>query len=58
MIVNRETLDVLPVTDEVLRAVSGRYESEVEQGALAWSNELVLHVIELKTNGPAKSLKG
>ena len=25
-------------------------------GELAWSNELVLHVIELKTNGPAQAL--
>jgi hypothetical protein len=32
--------------------------SEVEVGALSWSNELVLHVIELKTNGPAGSLTG
>jgi hypothetical protein len=27
-------------------------------GALSWSNELVLHVLELKTNGPAGSLAG
>jgi gamma-glutamyl:cysteine ligase YbdK (ATP-grasp superfamily) len=27
-------------------------------GALNWSNELVLHVIELKTGGPAPSLEG
>ena len=33
------------------------YESEVELGKLRWSNELVLHVIELKTNGPAGELK-
>lgn len=25
---------------------------------MCWSNELVLHVIELKTNGPARSLSG
>lgn len=56
MIVDRNTLDVLPVTDEVIKAVAGDYVSEIETGALAWSNELVLHVIELKTNGPAASL--
>ena len=53
MIVDRNTLDIKPITDELLRAVSGSYTSEVERGDIAWSNELVLHVVELKTNGPA-----
>jgi carboxylate-amine ligase len=30
----------------------------VQRGDIAWSNELCLHVIELKTNGPARSLSG
>lgn len=58
MIVHRETLDVLPVCDEIIYAVTGNYDSEIEMGALNWSNELVLHVIELKTNGPAKKTEG
>jgi len=58
MIVDRQSLDVLPITDKVMHAVAGGYESEVEMGALSWSNELALHVIELKTNGPATSLVG
>lgn len=58
MIVNGETLSVQPVADEVLRSVAGEYTSEVEFGDIAWSNELALHVIELKTNGPASSLNG
>lgn len=58
MLVARDTLDVRPVTDEVLKKISGSYDSEVERGDLAWSNELVLHVIELKTNGPVDSLSG
>ena len=57
MIVDAGTLDARPLTDEVLKAVCGRYDSEVEQGELNWSNELVLHVIELKTNGPAGALE-
>ncbi|MBN1345428.1 MAG: glutamate--cysteine ligase [Phycisphaerae bacterium] len=57
-IVGRDDLDVLPVCDEVIRAACGAYESEIETGALCWSNELVLHVIELKTNGPADRLEG
>lgn len=56
MLVDAASLDVFPRTDEVLEAVAGRYESEVELGAISWSNELVLHVIELKTTEPAESL--
>ncbi len=58
MLVDRDHLDVLPLTDEVLKAVAGDYVAEVERDSLAWSNELVLHVIELKTNGPAPGLDG
>ena len=58
MLVDINTLDVLPMSDRVLHAVAGAYEAEVEMGDIAWSNELVLHVIELKTNGPAPSLLG
>ena len=58
MIVDRETLDVRPIADALLKAAAGSLESEVEQGAMAWSNELALHVIELKTNGPARHLSG
>ena len=30
--------------------------SEFELGDIAWSNELALHVVELKTNDPAATL--
>jgi len=43
MIVHRETLKVLPVTDWLLKKVSGGYNNEVEMGDLDWSNELVMH---------------
>ncbi|QDU35864.1 Carboxylate-amine ligase YbdK [Maioricimonas rarisocia] len=56
MIVDSKTLNVRPIADHVLHHVAGRYESEVERGPLAWSNELALHVLELKTNGPAGTL--
>jgi gamma-glutamyl:cysteine ligase YbdK (ATP-grasp superfamily) len=56
MIVDRETLSVAPLTDRVLKEIAGVYLNEVEVGELRWSNELVLHVIELKTNGAAKNL--
>jgi gamma-glutamyl:cysteine ligase YbdK (ATP-grasp superfamily) len=58
MLVDAESLSVLPVADRVLRAVAGETVSEAEVGELCWSNELVLHVIEVKTNGPAASLAG
>lgn len=58
MIVDRENLSVLPVSDQVLKAVAGDFVDEFEAGTLSWSNELALHVIELKTNGPASSLTG
>lgn len=58
MIVDAETLDVRPIADDVLRAQAGELTSEVDVGAFSWSNELVLHVIELKTNGPASTLTG
>ncbi|HEU4929681.1 MAG TPA: glutamate--cysteine ligase, partial [Candidatus Krumholzibacteria bacterium] len=45
MLVREGSLDVLPACDQVMQAASGHYEAEVERGALAWSNELVNHVI-------------
>jgi gamma-glutamyl:cysteine ligase YbdK (ATP-grasp superfamily) len=58
MIVDADTLDVRPAADELLAAVGGGYEVEVELGPVAWSNELALHVVEIKTNGPVASLGG
>lgn len=58
IIADRATLDVRPVCDRLIQAVSGAPESEIERGPIAWSNELTLHVLELKTNGPAASLAG
>jgi carboxylate-amine ligase len=58
MIVDSRSLAILPLADKVLAAAAGEIVSEVAMGALSWSNELVLHVLELKTNGPAASLAG
>jgi gamma-glutamyl:cysteine ligase YbdK (ATP-grasp superfamily) len=58
MLVDRATLAVAPLADLLLRGPDGAVASEVERGELAWSNELALHLIELKTNGPAKTLRG
>ncbi|MFT6367126.1 MAG: gamma-glutamyl:cysteine ligase YbdK (ATP-grasp superfamily), partial [Bacteroidia bacterium] len=57
MIVNRHSLNVMPVADRLMQKVAGQIVNEVEQGKIAWSNELVMHVIELKTNGPTAELE-
>jgi gamma-glutamyl:cysteine ligase YbdK (ATP-grasp superfamily) len=56
MIVHRETLDVLPVADELLKTVVGKYSNDYEKEGICWSNELALHVLELKTCGPVRTL--
>ena len=58
MIVAADTLDVRPITDRVMHDVAGEYVGEWEQGTISWSNELALHVIELKTTDPAPSPAG
>lgn len=57
MIVDEAGLDVLPIADRLLEDAAGEPTDAVERGAAAWSNELQLHVIEMKTNGPAPELE-
>ena len=56
MIVNRDTLDVLPIADELIKSVVGSYSNDYEKEGICWSNELALHVVELKTCGPVATL--
>lgn len=60
MIVERDTLDVLPLCDKVLNKISGSYSNEAfpdgPDGNAAWSNELALHVLEFKTLAPINSI--
>lgn len=58
MIVDATTLAVVPCCDELLFELAGAQVNEVEAGPLRISNELALHVVELKTNGPAPKLDG
>jgi gamma-glutamyl:cysteine ligase YbdK (ATP-grasp superfamily) len=58
MIVHNGTLDVHPSADQLLEAVAGELTDEFLNGEIAWNNELALHVIELKCNGPRRSLAG
>jgi len=52
MIVDRKSLSIMPIADKLLHKLSGKYVSEVAHGRLAWSNEIVLHLIELKNSNP------
>jgi gamma-glutamyl:cysteine ligase YbdK (ATP-grasp superfamily) len=56
MLVDRDSLHVRPITDELLKAVLGEYASDYENGMVTWSNELVLHVVELKSSKPEHDL--
>lgn len=58
MIVNNSSLNLLPASDRVLKDQNGQIVNEISRDGMAWSNELVLHVIEVKTDGPAKTLSG
>ncbi len=56
MIVDRDTLQIRPITDELLKHELGQYGSDVDRGMVSWSNELVLHVVELKSTKPESDL--
>jgi len=60
MIVDRDTLAVVPFADELLREAAGSdaYVQDLDTSPIGWSNEIVCHLLELKTNGPASSLEG
>jgi gamma-glutamyl:cysteine ligase YbdK (ATP-grasp superfamily) len=57
MIVDRERLSVLPVADRLLQAASAAGDYEVMHGLMGWSNELVLHVVEIKNLRPSATLE-
>ncbi len=56
MIVDAATLAVKPMADVLLREAAGHDATDVEMGAIDWSNELTLHLVELKTHGPVPAL--
>jgi carboxylate-amine ligase len=58
MLVDCDTLQVKPITDELLKHELGQYGSDFENGIVTWSNELVLHVVELKSTKPELNLNG
>lgn len=58
MIVDKDSLDVKPICDKLIYSIAGKYLCEVECGTISYSNELALHVIELKTSLPVSQLAG
>jgi len=52
MLVDKESLTVQPKSDLILKHLAGAEVNEAILGDIALSNELVMHVIELKNNGP------
>jgi glutamate---cysteine ligase / carboxylate-amine ligase len=58
MIVDDQRLDVSPIADRLFEQVAGEIVSDIEHDDIDWSNELVSHVVELKTAQPAKTLDG
>jgi carboxylate-amine ligase len=55
MLVNKDSFKVAPQVDDLLTKKAGKLQADIDNGDIAWSNELVAHVIELKTNGPTKN---
>ena len=56
MLVHSDSLKVNPIVDKLLTRKNGSLTSDVENGKIEWSNELVAHVVEIKTNGPTPDL--
>ncbi|APG59593.1 glutamate-cysteine ligase family protein [Christiangramia salexigens] len=57
MLVHKPDLKVHPMVDKLLTAKNGELTSDVENGKIEWSNEIVNHVVEIKTNGPTGDLE-
>ncbi|MEQ9424648.1 MAG: glutamate-cysteine ligase family protein [Cyclobacteriaceae bacterium] len=56
MIVDRDSLEVKPIADQLIKGELGEIGDEVVRGEVTWSNELVMHVIELKCSEPTADL--
>jgi gamma-glutamyl:cysteine ligase YbdK (ATP-grasp superfamily) len=57
MVVDIESLDIRPVVDQLIELEVGSIVNEVEDRDIGWSNELALHVLELKNLDPTFSFE-
>ena len=58
MIVDRASLAIRPIADTVLRDDEDLVHSDIDRGVTGWSNEVVLHLVELKNPRPVPDLAG
>ncbi|MBZ9728992.1 glutamate--cysteine ligase [Salegentibacter sp. JZCK2] len=56
MLIDASSFKVNPIVDQLFISKNGEITSDIENGKIEWSNELVAHVVELKTNGPTGDL--
>lgn len=56
MIVDAKTLNIKPISDKIIQAASGAISTDFENGSISWANELVKHVLEVRTEEPATTL--
>jgi carboxylate-amine ligase len=57
MIVDRDTLAVKPIADLLFEDLLGHEGNEFEMPVISLSNELALHIVELKTTMPTQNLQ-
>lgn len=55
-VVDRD-LNVVSLVEPAFRVLAGRGTSDIELGALGFSNEIADHVLEIKTTAPVRSLR-
>jgi carboxylate-amine ligase len=56
MIVDKDTLNVKPITDLLFHDLTGEYTDEVDCKEISYSNELALHVFEMRNKKPTRSI--
>jgi gamma-glutamyl:cysteine ligase YbdK (ATP-grasp superfamily) len=56
MIVDRTDLSVRPLAEKLLQHKGGRIVNEFHRREITWSNELVAHVLEMKTSRPVADI--
>ncbi|NIJ44577.1 carboxylate-amine ligase [Wenyingzhuangia heitensis] len=58
MLINNSTFKVAPKVADLLTAKNGTLVDDINNGTIGWSNELVAHVVEIKTQNPVADLTG
>lgn len=56
MIVSNDSLAVAPIADKLIEQAAGISTNQLDAGVIHWSNELAMHVIELKNPVPVQSM--